>query len=90
MIAAPGYGCFHSIGSQYHGGCSHAQVGFTSLRPGPPPKEVAKSLGISKRRQREINAMAEELIRQLRGERESRREPQAVEPEKRRKRASAA
>jgi hypothetical protein len=50
---------------------------------------VAKSLGISKRRQREINAMAEELIRQLRAK-ERAAESTAVEPEKRRKRASAA
>jgi len=57
--------------------------------PRPTSEEVAKSLGISKRRQREINAMAEELIRQLRAK-ERAAESTAVEPEKRRKRASAA
>jgi hypothetical protein len=57
--------------------------------PRPTSEEVAKSLGISKRRQKEMDALAEELIKQLR-ERERAAESTAVEPEKRLKRASAA
>jgi hypothetical protein len=50
---------------------------------------VAKSLGISKRRQKAIDEMAEEIIKQLRAN-ESATIRTVVEPEKRRKRASAA
>ncbi len=57
--------------------------------PRPTSEEVAKSLGISKRRQKEINALAEELIKQLRAK-ERAAASSAAEPEKRRKRASAA
>jgi hypothetical protein len=57
--------------------------------PRPTSEEVAKSLGISKRRQKEMDALAEELIKQLRA-RERAAESTAVEPEKRLKRASAA
>ncbi|MDR3753093.1 MAG: hypothetical protein P4K93_05205 [Terracidiphilus sp.] len=57
--------------------------------PRPTAEEVAKSLGISKRRQKEMEALAEKLIKQLLA-RERAEAASAIEPEKRRKRASAA
>jgi len=61
----------------------------TITAPWPTYEEVAKSLGISKRRQKQIDAMAEEFLEQLRAK-ERAATSRAVEPEKRRKRASAA
>jgi thiamine pyrophosphate-dependent acetolactate synthase large subunit-like protein len=61
----------------------------TITAPRPTYEEVAKSLGISKRRQKAIDEMAEEIIKQLRAN-ESATIRTVVEPEKRRKRASAA
>ena len=57
--------------------------------PRPTSEEVAKSLGISKRRQKEMEALAEKLIKQFLAK-ERAVTSTAVEPEKRRKRASAA
>ena len=57
--------------------------------PWPTYEEVAKRLRISKRRQKEIDTMAEEFFKQSRAK-ESAATSIATEPEKRRKRASAA
>ncbi len=61
----------------------------TITTPWPTYEEVAKRLGISKRRQKEIDAMAKEFFRQSRAK-ECATTSTAAEPEKRRKRASAA
>ena len=57
--------------------------------PRPTSEEVAKSLGISKRRRKEMEVLAEKLFRQMRAK-ERTAASTTVEPEKRRKRASAA
>jgi hypothetical protein len=74
--------------SQYHGTVAMPKSVYITA-PRPTSEEVAKSLGISKRRQKEMEALAEKLVKQFLA-RERAAASSAVEPEKRRKRASAA
>jgi hypothetical protein len=63
------------------------QVRITT--PWPTPEEVAKRFRISKRRQKEIKAMAEEIFEQMQKENEG-SNGKVVEHGKKRKNASAA
>ena len=57
--------------------------------PWPTPEEEAKRLGVSKRRQKEIKALAEKIFEQMKRE-NGVSSYKAVEPGKKRKHASAA
>jgi hypothetical protein len=57
--------------------------------PWPTPEEVARRFRISNRRQKELNAMAEEIFRQLQKENGA-SAGKAVDQRKKRKNASAA
>jgi|HubBroStandDraft_5_1064220.scaffolds.fasta_scaffold486220_2 hypothetical protein len=63
------------------------QVHITT--PWPTSAEEARRLRIPKRRQKELNALADELVRQLRKEKEASAD-KAVNQGKKRKNASAA